>query len=168
MVSFTLNDKRVSVDADANTPLLWVIRDHVGLTGTKYGCGAGLCGACTVHLDGRAVRSCQTPVSTVTNKQVTTLEGLSQDGTHPLQVAWQEIDVPQCGYCQAGQIMSAAALLAKTPKPTDADIDTAMNGNLCRCATYLRIREAIHRAAAMSPARPRSAETARAQAARQE
>src|SRR3982751_5822837 len=113
MVSFTLNDKPVSVDADPNTPLLWVIRDHVGLTGTKYGCGAGLCGACTVHLDGRAVRSCQTQVAAAANKQVTTIEGLSADGTHPLQIAWQEIDVPQCGYCQAGQIMSAAALLAQ-------------------------------------------------------
>jgi isoquinoline 1-oxidoreductase alpha subunit len=166
--TFSVNGKSTTVDVPSDMPLLWVIRDVLNLKGTKFGCGAGLCGACTVHLDGRAVRSCQTPVSTVTSKQVTTLEGLSQDGTHPLQVAWQEIDVPQCGYCQAGQIMSAAALLAKTPKPTDADIDTAMNGNLCRCATYLRIREAIHRAAAMSPARPRSAETARAQAARQE
>jgi isoquinoline 1-oxidoreductase alpha subunit len=166
--TFAVNGKSMTVDVPSDMPLLWVIRDVLNLKGTKFGCGAGLCGACTVHLDGRAVRSCQTPVSTVTNKQVTTLEGLSQDGTHPLQVAWQEIDVPQCGYCQAGQIMSAAALLAKTPKPTDADIDTAMNGNLCRCATYLRIREAIHRAAAMGPARPRSTETARAQAARQE
>jgi isoquinoline 1-oxidoreductase alpha subunit len=165
--TFSVNGKSTTVDVPSDMPLLWVIRDVLNLKGTKFGCGAGLCGACTVHLDGRAVRSCQTPVSTVANKQVMTLEGLSEDGTHPLQVAWQEIDVPQCGYCQAGQIMSAAALLAKTPKPTDADIDTAMNGNLCRCATYLRIREAIHRAAAMSPARPRSAETARAQARQQ-
>jgi len=166
--TFTVNGKSTTVDVPADMPLLWVIRDVLDLKGTKFGCGAGLCGACTVHLDGRAIRSCQTPVSTVASKQVTTLEGLSADGTHPLQIAWQEIDVPQCGYCQAGQIMSAAALLARTPKPTDADIDTAMNGNLCRCATYLRIREAIHKAAAMSPARPRPTETARAQAARQQ
>jgi len=166
--TFTVNGKSATVDVPADMPLLWVIRDVLNLKGTKFGCGAGLCGACTVHLDGRAIRSCQTPVSTVASKQVTTLEGLSADGTHPLQIAWQEVDVPQCGYCQAGQIMSAAALLARTPKPTDADIDTAMNGNLCRCATYLRIREAIHKAAAMSPARPRSTETARAQAAREQ
>ena len=165
--TFTVNGKSTTVDVPADMPLLWVIRDVLDLKGTKFGCGAGLCGACTVHLDGRAIRSCQTPVSTVASKQVTTLEGLSADGTHPLQIAWQEIGVPQCGYCQAGQIMSAAALLARTPKPTDADIDTAMNGNLCRCATYLRIREAIHKAAAMSPARPRPTETARAQAARE-
>ena len=165
--TFTVNGKSTTVDVPADMPLLWVIRDVLDLKGTKFGCGAGLCGACTVHLDGRAIRSCQTPVSTVASKQVTTLEGLSADGTHPLQIAWQEIDVPQCGYCQAGQIMSAAALLTRTPKPTDADIDTAMNGNLCRCATYLRIREAIHKAAAMSPARPRPTETARAQAARE-
>jgi isoquinoline 1-oxidoreductase alpha subunit len=166
--TFTVNGKSTTVDVPADMPLLWVIRDVLDLKGTKFGCGAGLCGACTVHLDGRAVRSCQTPVSTVASKQVTTLEGLSADGTHPLQIAWQEIDVPQCGYCQAGQLMSAAALLARTPKPTDADIDTAMNGNLCRCATYLRIREAIHKAAAMSPARPRPTETARAQGAREQ
>jgi isoquinoline 1-oxidoreductase alpha subunit len=127
-------------------PVLWVLRDVLGLTGTKFGCGIGQCGACTVHLGGRAVRSCQTPVSAVGNQKVTTLEGLSADGTHPVQIAWQEIDVPQCGYCQAGQMMSAAALLAKTPKPSDKDIDSAMNGNLCRCGTYLRIRRAIHKA----------------------
>jgi isoquinoline 1-oxidoreductase alpha subunit len=166
--TFTVNGKSTTVDVPADMPLLWVIRDVLDLKGTKFGCGAGLCGACTVHLDGRAVRSCQTPVSAVASKQVTTLEGLSADGTHPLQIAWQEIDVPQCGYCQAGQIMSAAALLARTPKPTDVDIDTAMNGNLCRCATYLRIRQAIHKAAAMTPARPRPTETARAQAAREQ
>ena len=167
-VTFTVNGKSTTVDVPGDMPLLWVVRDVLNMKGTKFGCGAGLCGACTVHLDGRAVRSCQTPASTVAGKQVTTIEGLSSDGTHPLQVAWQEIDVPQCGYCQAGQIMSAAALLARTPKPTDADIDTAMNGNLCRCATYLRIREAIHKAAAASPARPRGTDTARAQAAREQ
>jgi isoquinoline 1-oxidoreductase alpha subunit len=153
-VTFTVNGKSTTVDVPGDMPLLWVVRDVLNMKGTKFGCGAGLCGACTVHLDGRAVRSCQTPASTVAGKQVTTIEGLSSDGTHPLQVAWQEIDVPQCGYCQAGQIMSAAALLARTPKPTDADIDTAMNGNLCRCATYLRIREAIHNAAAAAPLLP--------------
>jgi isoquinoline 1-oxidoreductase alpha subunit len=131
-------------------PLLWVIRDVLNLPGTKYGCGMALCGACTVHIDGEATRSCITDVSTVAAKKITTIEGLSPDGSHPAQVAWQEIDVPQCGYCQAGQIMSAAALLAKTAQPTDAQIDEAMEGNLCRCGTYLRIREAIHRAAALS------------------
>ena len=166
--TLTLNGKSTTVDVPGDMPLLWVVRDVLNLKGTKFGCGAGLCGACTVHLDGRAVRSCQTPVATVAGKQVTTIEGLSVDGTHPLQIAWQEIDVPQCGYCQAGQIMSAAAMLARTPKPTDADIDTAMNGNLCRCATYLRIREAIHKAAAATPVRPRGTETARAQAAREQ
>jgi isoquinoline 1-oxidoreductase alpha subunit len=128
-------------------PLLWVIRDILNLAGTKYGCGIGQCGACTVHLGGQAVRSCLTPVSAVGNQPITTLEGLSTDGTHPVQVAWQDIDVPQCGYCQAGQMMSAAALLAKNPKPADKDIDAAMNGNLCRCGTYLRIRQAVHKAA---------------------
>ncbi len=145
--TLTLNGKSTTVDVPGDMPLLWVVRDVLNLKGTKFGCGAGLCGACTVHLDGRAVRSCQTPVSTVAGKQVTTIEGLSVDGTHPLQIAWQEIDVPQCGYCQAGQIMSAAALLQTTPKPTDADIDRAMNGNVCRCGTYIRIRAAIQRAA---------------------
>jgi isoquinoline 1-oxidoreductase alpha subunit len=167
-LTLTLNGKSTTVDVPPDMPLLWVVRDVLNMKGTKFGCGAGLCGACTVHLDGRAVRSCQTPVSTVAGKQVMTIEGLSADGTHPLQIAWQQIDVPQCGYCQAGQIMSAAALLARTPKPTDTDIDTAMNGNLCRCATYLRIREAIHKAAATSPARPRGTDTARAQAAREQ
>ncbi|PWT98412.1 MAG: (2Fe-2S)-binding protein [Terriglobia bacterium] len=151
-MAFKLNvNGRVStVEVAADTPLLWVIRDVLGLPGTKYGCGIGQCGACTVHLGGRAVRSCQTPVSAATSAPITTLEGLSPDGTHPVQIAWQEIDVPQCGYCQAGQMMSAAALLAKNPKPSDKDIDTAMNGNLCRCGTYLRIRQAIHKAASIS------------------
>jgi isoquinoline 1-oxidoreductase alpha subunit len=145
----TVNGRSTTVDVPADMPLLWVIRDVLDLKGTKYGCGIGQCGACTVHLKGRAVRSCQTPISAAANAEIITLEGLSPDGSHPLQVAWQELDVPQCGYCQAGQIMSAAALLAKTPKPTDDDIDGAMNGNLCRCGTYLRIRQAVHRAAAM-------------------
>jgi isoquinoline 1-oxidoreductase alpha subunit len=143
----TVNGHATTVDVPPDMPLLWVIRDVLNLTGTKYGCGIGQCGACTVHLGGQAVRSCLTPMSAVGNQPVTTLEGLSHDGSHPLQLAWQEIDVPQCGYCQAGQIMSAAALLAKTPKPTDKDIDSAMNGNLCRCGTYLRIRQAVHKAA---------------------
>jgi aerobic-type carbon monoxide dehydrogenase small subunit (CoxS/CutS family) len=126
---------------------LWVIRDDLRLTGTKYGCGIGQCGACTVHLDGAPVRSCQTPLSAIEGKQVTTIEGLSDDGSHPLQLAWIEEQVPQCGYCQSGQLMSAAALLRDTPRPTDADIDNAMSGNLCRCGTYQRIRRAVHRAA---------------------
>jgi isoquinoline 1-oxidoreductase alpha subunit len=145
-----VNGHSTTVDVPEDMPLLWVIRDVLNLTGTKYGCGIGQCGACTVHLGGQAVRSCLTPVSAVGNQPVTTVEGLSADGTHPVQVAWQEIDVPQCGYCQAGQLMSAAALLAKTPKPTDKDIDSAMNGNLCRCGTYLRIRQAVHKAAALT------------------
>ena len=143
----TVNGKATTVDVPADMPLLWVLRDVVGLKATKYGCGIGQCGACTVLVRGRAVRSCQTLMSAAADAQVTTLEGLSPTGSHPLQVAWQELDVPQCGYCQAGQIMSAAALLSTKPKPTDADIDLAMNGNLCRCGTYLRIRQAIHRAA---------------------
>jgi len=145
-----VNGKSATVDVPGDTPLLWVIRDILDLKGTKYGCGIGQCGACTVHLGGQAVRSCLTPVSAAAAKPITTLEGLSAEGTHPVQIAWQEIDVPQCGYCQAGQMMSAAALLAKTPKPTDKDIDAAMNGNLCRCGTYLRIRQAIHKAAELS------------------
>jgi isoquinoline 1-oxidoreductase alpha subunit len=145
--TLTVNGKAQSVDVPADIPLLWVLRDVLNLKGTKFGCGIGQCGACTVHLNGRAVRSCQTLASAAANAQVTTIEGLSPNGTHPLQVAWQELDVPQCGYCQAGQLMSAAALLATTPKPTDSEVDRAMNGNLCRCGTYLRIREAIHRAA---------------------
>ena len=157
----TVNGQPKTVDVPADTPLLWVIRDVLGLTGTKYGCGMALCGCCTVHLNGDAVRSCMTPVSAAADKHVTTLEGLSADGTHPVQIAWQEIDVPQCGYCQAGQMMSAAALLAKKPNPTDADIDAAMDGNICRCGTYLRVRKAIHRAAeiaAKQPAQPTHAD----------
>ena len=142
----TVNGRSSTVDVPADMPLLWVIRDVLKLKGTKYGCGIGQCGACTVHLNGKAVRSCQTPVSAA-KAPITTLEGLSPDGTHAVQLAWLEIDVPQCGYCQAGQMMSAAALLAKTPKPTDQDINAAMNGNLCRCGTYIRIRQAIHKAA---------------------
>jgi isoquinoline 1-oxidoreductase alpha subunit len=135
------------VDVAADTPLLWVLRDTLDLPGTKFGCGIAQCGACTVQLNGRPVRSCSVPVSAVGTAEVTTIEGLSPDGTHPLQLAWQELDVPQCGYCQAGQLMSAAALLAKNPNPTDAEIDAAMAGNLCRCATYTRVRAAIHQAA---------------------
>jgi isoquinoline 1-oxidoreductase alpha subunit len=142
-----VNGRSTTVDVPAEMPLLWVIRDVLHLSGTKYGCGIGQCGACTVHLNGVAVRSCLTPVSAAENKPVTTIEGLSAEGTHPAQIAWLDLDVPQCGYCQAGQIMSAAALLAKNTKPTDKDIDGAMNGNLCRCGTYLRIRAAVHKAA---------------------
>lgn len=145
-----LNGRSTTVDVPAEMPLLWVIRDVLGLKGTKFGCGAGLCGACTVHLNGRAVRSCQTPVLKAVNAQITTIEGLSANGTHAVQLAWQELDVPQCGYCQAGQMMSASALLGHTPSPTDTEIEDAMNGNICRCGTYLRIRPAIHRAAAIA------------------
>jgi isoquinoline 1-oxidoreductase alpha subunit len=145
-----VNGRSATVDAPADMPLLWVLRDILRLKGTKYGCGVGFCGACTVHIGGRPVRSCQTPVSAADNAKITTVEGLSADGSHPVQLAWAEIDVPQCGYCQAGQMMSAAALLGKTPKPTDQDIDAAMNGNICRCGTYIRIRQAIHRAAALA------------------
>ena len=145
----TVNGKSSTVDVPEDMPLLWVLRDVLNLRGTKYGCGIGQCGACTVHFGSRAVRSCQTPVAAAEGAQITTIEGLSLDGSHPVQLAWAEFDVPQCGYCQAGQIMSAAALLAKTPKPTDQDIDAAMNGNICRCGTYLRIRQAIHKAAAL-------------------
>ncbi|MBK8004737.1 MAG: (2Fe-2S)-binding protein [Gemmatimonadetes bacterium] len=146
-MAFSINGKSTSVDVPADTPLLWVIRDTLGLTGTKFGCGMAQCGACTVHLEGEAVRSCSVPVSVAAGKKVTTIEGLSADGSHPLQKAWVEAEAPQCGYCQSGQIMQAAALLAKTPKPSDADIDTAMAGNICRCGTYNRIRAAIHLAA---------------------
>ena len=147
MISFTVNGKPVTVEDPSSTPLLWVIRDSLHLTGTKYGCGMALCGACTVHIDGEAVRSCVAPVSRAQGKKVTTIEGISPDDSHPLQQAWIEIDVPQCGYCQSGQIMSAAVLLAENPSPTDQDINEAMSGNICRCGTYPRIRRAIHRAA---------------------
>jgi Aerobic-type carbon monoxide dehydrogenase, small subunit CoxS/CutS homologs len=148
MTSFFLNGKTVQVDVDSSTPLLWVLRDSLSMTGTKFGCGMALCGACTVHLDGQAIRSCVAPLSRAAGKRVTTIEGLSDNLTHPLQKAWIEVDVPQCGYCQSGQIMSAAVLLAENSKPTDKDIDEAMSGNICRCGTYPRIRKAIHRAAA--------------------
>jgi isoquinoline 1-oxidoreductase alpha subunit len=146
MVSFTVNDKRVSVEADPKTPLLWVIRDHLGLTGTKYGCGAALCGACTVHIDGVATRSCSVQVSALEGKKVTTIEGLSPTSSHPLQKAWVAEEVPQCGYCQSGQIMQAAELLAKNPKPTRQQIIEHMDGNICRCGTYHRIIAAVERA----------------------
>ena len=144
---FDVNGKRYDVDVSPDMPLLWVLRETIGLTGTKFGCGLGQCGACTVHLDGAATRSCLTNASAATGKKITTIEGLSPTSSHPLQKAWIEEQVPQCGYCQSGQLMSAAALLAKTPKPTDAQIDSAMAGNICRCGTYQRIRRAIQRAA---------------------
>ncbi len=147
-ISLQVNGRAVSVKAEPDTPLLWVIRDEIGLTGTKFGCGMALCGACTVHLDGTPVRSCQTPVSAAAGKSVTTVESLSRNNTHPLQKAWIAHDVPQCGYCQSGQLMSAAALLKANNNPSDADIDQAMSGNLCRCGTYQRIRAAIKTAAA--------------------
>ena len=147
-IQFNVNGKAVDAKAESDTPLLWVIRDEIGLTGTKFGCGAALCGACTVHLDGQAIRSCVTPVSAAAGKKVTTIEGLSSKAAKAVQKAWVDLDVVQCGYCQSGQIMSATALLEKKPRPTDADIDRAMAGNICRCATYQRIRAAIHAAAA--------------------
>jgi isoquinoline 1-oxidoreductase subunit alpha len=149
VIKLNLNGRETTVDVQPDTPLLWVLRDTLGLTGTKFGCGMALCGACTVHIEGAAVRSCVLPVSAVQGRRVTTIEGLSSDRSHPVQRAWIELDVPQCGYCQSGQIMSAAALLARTPAPSDADIDAAMSGNICRCGTYRRIRAAIHRAAAL-------------------
>jgi aerobic-type carbon monoxide dehydrogenase small subunit (CoxS/CutS family) len=152
-ITLTVNDQPHAVDVPDDTPLLWVLRDVLGLKGTKYGCGISLCGACTVHVDGRAVRSCVTPVKSVANGKITTIEGLAHTQIHPVQQAWEEVDVAQCGYCQPGQIMSAAALLSKTPKPTDADIDSAMSGHLCRCGTYPRIREAIHHAAGLLAAK---------------
>jgi len=145
--AFSLNGKPVRVEAEPDAPLLWVVREHLKLTGTKFGCGIAQCGACTVHVDGQPIRSCITPIGSVKGKRITTIEGLSANGSHPLQKAWIAEEVPQCGYCQSGQIMSAAALLSAKPKPSDADIDAAMSGNICRCGTYQRIRRAIHRAA---------------------
>jgi len=147
MIKLTVNGQEHEVDAAPDTPLLWVLRDLIGLTGTKYGCGQALCGACTVHLDGQPIRTCVTPLSSVGTRKVLTIEGLSADRSHPVQKAWLDLDVPQCGYCQSGQIMSAAALLARNPAPSDSDIDQAMAGNICRCGTYPRIRSAIHQAA---------------------
>ena len=149
MTSFELNinGKKLEVEVDASTPLLWVLRDHLKLVGTKFGCGIAQCGACTVLLDGNAIRSCQLPISAVGNQELTTIEGLSDDGSHPLQKAWVEVDVPQCGYCQAGQIMQVASLLNKNPNPSDEEIQSVMSGNICRCGTYLRIKEAINMAA---------------------
>jgi aerobic-type carbon monoxide dehydrogenase small subunit (CoxS/CutS family) len=147
MATINVNGQPLETDATPDTPLLWVLRDHLGMTGTKFGCGQALCGACTVHMDGQPVRSCVVPLSSVGSAAVTTIEGLSPDRSHAVQQAWIELDVPQCGYCQSGQIMSASALLATNPQPTDADIDTALAGNLCRCGTYSRIRKAVHRAA---------------------
>jgi isoquinoline 1-oxidoreductase subunit alpha len=152
-ITLKVNKQSRTIDVPGEMPLLWLLRDVLGLKGTKYGCGISACGACTVHVDGRAVRSCVTPVSSVENKNITTIEGLADTEIHPVQMAWEETDVAQCGYCQPGQIMSAVALLSKTPKPTDTDIDSAMSGNLCRCGTYPRIREAIHRAAEMQTAK---------------
>jgi isoquinoline 1-oxidoreductase alpha subunit len=147
MARFILNGKSVTADVESDTPLLWVIRDDLDMTGTKFGCGIGTCGACTVHVGGRATRSCITPVSSVEGAEITTIEGLSENSDHPLQVSWQKLQVPQCGYCQSGQIMQAAALLKDIPNPSDKDIDAVMGGNLCRCMTYVRIRDAIHEAA---------------------
>jgi isoquinoline 1-oxidoreductase subunit alpha len=148
-VTFILNGESTTVEVDPQMPLLWVLRDTLNKTGTKFGCGMALCGACTVHIEGQAARSCITPIASVAGKHITTIEGLSADASHPVQIAWMEEDVPQCGYCQSGQIMSAVALLKKKPNPTDADIDEAMSGNICRCGTYQRIRKAIHRAATL-------------------
>src|SRR4030088_2110948 len=153
MIKLSVNGKDTEIDVDPDMPLLWVLRDTLGLTGTKFGCGMALCGACTVHLDGQPIRSCVTPVSAIGSKAVTTIEGLSPDRSHPVQRAWIELDVPQCGYCQSGQIMSAAVLLTENSKPTDKDIDEAMGGNICRCGTYPRIRRAIHRAAELASER---------------
>jgi len=147
MITLNINQKNYTIDADPEMPLLWALRDIIGLVGTKYGCGVAQCGACTVHLDGEAVRSCVTKLKRAADKKIVTIEGLSKNNDHPLQLAWQEVDVPQCGYCQSGQIMSAAVLLRENPNPMDTDIDAAMEGNLCRCGTYLRIRKAIHLAA---------------------
>ena len=155
MARITVNDKTLDIDASPDTPLLWVLRDHLQMTGTKYGCGMALCGACTVHVDGAAVRSCVLPLSALGGKRITTIEGLSRDRSHAVQRAWIELDVPQCGYCQSGQIMSAVALLESHPRPSDAQIDAAMAGNICRCGTYPRIRRAVHRAAdLLAPGQP--------------
>ncbi|HUF35226.1 MAG TPA: (2Fe-2S)-binding protein [Gemmatimonadales bacterium] len=153
MIPLNVNGRVLQADVEPDTPLLWALRDGLGLTGTKYGCGMAQCGACTVHLDGEPIRSCVTPVSSVGDRKITTIEGLSPDGTHPVQQAWVAEQVPQCGYCQSGQIMAAAALLARTPKPSEAQIDQAMAGNICRCGTYQRIRQAVHVAAASGGAR---------------
>jgi isoquinoline 1-oxidoreductase alpha subunit len=150
MIKLKVNGKSHQFNGDPEMPLLWFLRDELNLKGTKFGCGFGMCGACAVHLNGKPTRACIMPVSAAANAVITTIEGVSPDGSHPVQVAWQELDVPQCGYCQAGQIMSACALLAKNPKPNDADIDSAMNGNLCRCGAYLRIRAAVHKAAELT------------------
>lgn len=160
---FILNGKPQTVDVNPSMPLLWALRDTLNMTGTKFGCGMALCGACTVHVDGEATRSCITPISSVAGKKVTTIEGLSPDSSHPVQRAWIEIDVPQCGYCQSGQIMNAAAFLAKTPNPTDAQIDDAMSGNICRCGTYQLIRKAIHQAARLQGAPAQSAKASSAE-----
>jgi aerobic-type carbon monoxide dehydrogenase small subunit (CoxS/CutS family) len=149
-MKLNVNGRDLDTDAAADTPILWVLRDHLGLTGTKFGCGMALCGACTIHLDGAPIRSCVTPLAAAAGRKITTVEGLSPDRSHALQRAWLELDVPQCGYCQSGQLMSAAALLAANPAPTDADIDAAMSGNICRCGTYPRLRKAIHRAAELA------------------
>ena len=150
MINLKINGKNRSFDGDPDMPLLWALRDELDLKGTKFGCGLGLCGACTVHLDGEPTRACVTKVSEAAKSSITTIEGLSSDGSHPVQQAWAALDVPQCGYCQAGQVMSACALLKKKPQPTDADIDSAMSGNLCRCGTYPRIRAAVHHAARLA------------------
>ena len=157
MTTIHVNGQALETDATPDTPLLWVLRDHLGLTGTKFGCGQALCGACTVHIDGNPPRSCQLPLGSVGDKAVTTIEGLSADRSHAVQKAWMELDVPQCGYCQSGQIMSASALLAHNAKPTDADIDAALAGNICRCGTYDRIRKAVHRAADLLQSAPANA-----------
>ncbi|MDH7975163.1 (2Fe-2S)-binding protein [Sphingomonas sp. AR_OL41] len=157
MTSFTINGRTVTTNVEDDTPLLWVIRDEIGLTGTKFGCGIGMCGACTVHVGGRATRSCITPVAAVDGAAVTTIEGLDPQGQHPLQQAWRDLQVPQCGYCQSGQIMQAAALLVDFPAPSDDEIDAVMTGNLCRCMTYVRIRAAIKQAAGAAPVKPAAA-----------
>jgi isoquinoline 1-oxidoreductase subunit alpha len=150
VIALTVNTRAVELDIDPDTPLLWALRDHLNLVGTKFGCGGGFCGACTIRLDGDPARACQTPIGKVAGRRITTIEGLSANGDHPAQRAWQEIDVPQCGYCQAGQIMSCAALLARTPNPSDDEIVSAMNGNICRCGTYVRIKDAVRRATTLS------------------